>query len=323
MPVTKTEEESKIDSALLLAWVQSNSPENIVEVKEKLQEVNISHSESTTAYDPDTGTIYLCEGSSKFNLNHELVHLISHKNRGQEDERVGIDCNVFSIAPNEALTELATFVITKGAAYMKDTQYAQIIMDYRSISNLEPGYLYATEYLIRRVKERSLDETKINHLIGVYLFKEGTAKSVVEDIQTILKIDNLEKGIEDYQREKGFELLSNVWEMFKEGERSEEWSNMTIDLNGQKVSLQQLFQPFEIALSNKNLRPFWSINRERENLHKQASKLAGIESDLSVDMTLLHILMNEVEKPEMKQAIRVYLIRKAMNLYKAVFGISG
>ncbi len=321
LTTNKVKEESKIDCKIFLTWVERYSPGNIIEAKERLQEVNISYLD-TSFYDPTSNTIYVSENSNQHNLNHELVHLISHKNRNLEDERVGINNTVCGLTSNEALTELATLLVLKGSGYLRNTPFAQLIIDYRNTSTVQPGYLYATEYFIKRVKERNLDETKINHLVSTYLFKEGTAKSVIEDIQTILRINNLEEGVRNYQKEKGYELILNIWENFKEEEKTKEWGNMMIELNNQKITLKQLFQPFEISLINHNLKPFCSINRDKKNLYTQIGKIAKTENPLSFDMTLLYMLMSEGEKLESKQSIKEYIIRKAMNLYNTVYKIS-
>ena len=321
LTTNKVKEESKIDCKVFLTWVERYSPEHIIEAKERLLEVNVSYFD-TPIYDPTNNTIYVSENNNEHNLNHELVHLISHRNRNLEDERVGINKGIYDFTSNEALTELATFLILKGSGYLRNTLFAQLIIDYRNISSVAPGYLYATEYLIRRVKERNLDELKINHLVSTYLFKEGTAKSVIEDIQTILRIENLEGSIRKYQFDKGYELILYIWENFKKEERTKEWSSNIIDINNQKITLHQLFQPLEISLLNRNLKPFWSINRNKNNLYTQISKIANTENPLSFDMTLLYMLMSEGEKLESKKAIKEYILRKAMNLYNTVYKIS-
>ncbi len=320
--IPKTEGDSKIDSTLLIDWVSKNSYENLVEVKERLRDVNISYPKDKCAYDVDTETLYLTDNVITHKLNHELVHLISHRNRGQEDERTGIQTDMFTVSPNEALTELSTLVITKGASYIQSTEFNQLIQEYRAINNTEPGYLYATEYLIRRVKERNLDEREINHLVSVYLFKEGNAKSVEDDIKKILKIDDLENEIEGYQKEKGYELLGAVWEEFKKNQKFEKWNGTIVNLDSRNITLMELFKPFDLAIELRYLRVFWSINKNRENFKKEIDKLVGVDSDLSIDMSLLYSLMRERNDPEVAKMMQKYIVGKSMKLYRSVNNIS-
>jgi len=320
--IPKTEEESKIDSTLLLDWVSKNSYENLVEVKERLRDVNISYSNDGCAYNPDNETLYLAEDINTHKLNHELVHLISHRNRGQDDERTGIQTDMFTVSPNEALTELSTLVITKGASYIQSTEFSQLIQEYRATNYSEPGYLYATEYLIKRIKERNLDENKINHLISVYLFKEGSAESITEEIEEILKIENIEKGIDEYQKEKGYELLGAVWEEFKKNQRVEKWDGTVVNLNSRNITLNELFKPFDLAIELRYLRVFWGINKNRENFKKDIDKLVGVDSELSINMSLLYFFMRSRNDPEVAKMMQKYIVGKSMKLYRSVNNIS-
>lgn len=319
---TSENDQKKDNNAFeILDWTSKNAPDYQKEVEEKLNSVNYIIRDTDGAYNGENGVIYLPENANKYVVTHELIHLISHRILyGKYETRKGIKDGDFDTSPNEALTELSTFVMYKGSEYIQNTEYSEIIQEYKRMSPAEPGYLYATQFVIKKIKEKNLDSKNINELISTFLFKEGIASTVKKDIGSMLGIEDMDREIKEFQNMVGQKLLKSVWKNFKEMSISDRWENFKVPFGDKEITLGELFRPFESAVNEERFRIYWSIDSNEEEFLTKMLALAGSQNDVSltsIDGTFLYILLKKKNAPQTIKTLREYFLRKALDLYKA------
>ncbi|MDY0091026.1 MAG: hypothetical protein RBR78_11755 [Flavobacteriaceae bacterium] len=313
------ESKPTIEAPELLNWISKNAPTYEEEINERISSINIVQRDDNAAYDSESETLYLPENVDRFTLTHELVHMISHHNSEvYHKQRVGTVEGIFDSSTNEALTEFSTFVMFKGSEYIQNTQYQEIIREYRERSPAEPGYLYATQFILKKIKEKDLDSKAIDDLVFTYLCKEGIARSVKDDIREKLGVEDIDKGVERFQNGAGQILMERAWDLFKEGDK---WESLVIPIDGKNVTFKELFKPLEFLITQKKLDIFWSVNKNNQEFLENLWKLANSKNStslLSIDATFLYALLRERNDPNLLKEFRRYLVGKGLNLYKAL-----
>lgn len=307
------EEVVEISKENIRNWVNTNSPDNNEELEQIFNEVNVEVSEANN-YNFHSKTISLEKDTDTNTATHEFVHAISTKYLNGKEYRAGIsNTSMMESVPNEAFTELVTLVISKGTKYFTDTSVEEIAKDF--LNNTESSYSYqiGTVELIKVLKEHNIDEEKVNEIVKTYLFSKGTAMSIKDYIGKEIGVSNIEGEIKGRVNEVGYNIAKESWNAFIDSAESIKEEKVSID--GDMVSLSELFAPLGNIINEKKINLNWSSNSAKQKFLKNLGEHFGVEvTSLHVD-TLVAISKIPDLKERRKQ-LDLYLIPIAVKYYK-------